>query len=184
MRVLSKGAAVAHISLTVVYVTGTCGGWAEREAVRLPLARIIIVLAAVAVGYFVFSAVGDALLSHRLTQDEQQLRDQIDQLSRQQKDLEGLRDYLQTNDYVRASLAASSGSSARARRCSSLARTLPRPSRPRPQATRTPRRNPGGSASSARSTIPFRGGSWVPLGGALVFHGEADRGPGFSPASR
>jgi cell division protein FtsB len=77
-----------------------CGGWAEREAVRLPLARIIIVLAAVAVGYFVFSAVGGALLSHKLTQDEQQLRDQIDQLSRQQKDLEGLRDYLQTNDYV------------------------------------------------------------------------------------
>ncbi len=100
MRTLSKGAAVAHISATVVYVTGTFGGWAEREAVRLPLARIVIVLAAVAVGYFVFSAVGDTLLSHRLTQDEQDLRQQIDRLSQQKQDLEDLRDYLRTNDYV------------------------------------------------------------------------------------
>jgi cell division protein FtsB len=78
--------------------------WAEREAVlRLPrpsLVRIIILLAAVAVGYFIFSAVGDTLLSHKLSQDEQQVHDQIDQMSQQQKDLQNLRDYLQTDDYV------------------------------------------------------------------------------------
>lgn len=78
--------------------------WAERETLlRLPrpsLVRVIILLAAVAVGYFIFSAVGDTLLSHRLTQDEQQVHDQIDRLSQQQKDLQNLRDYLQTDDYV------------------------------------------------------------------------------------
>jgi len=78
--------------------------WAEREAVlklpRLSLARIVIILAAIAVGYFVFSAAGDALLSHKLNQNEQQLRDQIDQLSRQQQELQAVRDYLNTNDYV------------------------------------------------------------------------------------
>ncbi len=78
--------------------------WAERETVlRLPRpspVRVIILLAAVAVGYFIFSAASDTLLSHRLTQDEQQVHDQIDRLQGQQKDLEALRDYLQTNDYV------------------------------------------------------------------------------------
>jgi cell division protein FtsB len=76
----------------------------EREAVpklpRLSPVRLIIILAAVAVGYFAFSAISDALLSQRLSQDEQQLHDQIDQLSQRQQELTAIRDYLKTDAYV------------------------------------------------------------------------------------
>jgi cell division protein FtsB len=62
--------------------------------------RVILLLAVVAAGYFAFLAVGDTLLSHRLSADEEQVRDQIDELAQQKAELEALRDYLQTNDYV------------------------------------------------------------------------------------
>ena len=78
--------------------------WAERETLlKLPrpsLVRVSILLAAVAVGYFIFTAFGDTILSHGLTQDEQRVHDQIDRLQAQKRDLEALRDYLQTDDYV------------------------------------------------------------------------------------
>ena len=71
-----------------------------RKLPRLSLTRVVIVLAAVAVGYFVFSAVSDALLSHRLSQDEQRLQREITELRDQQAELEAIRDYLRTDEYI------------------------------------------------------------------------------------
>lgn len=59
-----------------------------------------MVLAALAVGYFLFNAAKDTLLSHHLTQEEQQLHQQIDRLQSDQARLEALRDYLKTDEYV------------------------------------------------------------------------------------
>ena len=79
-------------------------GWAERGAVlrllRPSPAKILLLLAAVAGGYFFFSGSADRLLSHNLSHEEQQVRDQIEELDEQKQDLEALRDYLQTNEYV------------------------------------------------------------------------------------
>ena len=61
---------------------------------------MVIVLAAVAVGYFLFAAVGDALLSHQLDREERQLRLDIAELQRQQLELEAIRDYLNTDAYI------------------------------------------------------------------------------------
>jgi cell division protein FtsB len=69
---------------------------------RLSIVKVIIILAAIAVGYFVFTAAGEALMSHNLTEEEQRLRDQIQTLTDQQEDLQALRDYLQTNEYIEA----------------------------------------------------------------------------------
>jgi cell division protein FtsB len=62
--------------------------------------RVALLLALVAGGYFVFSAYGHSLISHRLSHEEQQMRDRIDDLQRQQEELTALRDYLSTDDYV------------------------------------------------------------------------------------
>ena len=67
---------------------------------RLSLTRVVIVLAAVAVGYFLFNAGKDTLLSRHLTQQEQQLHQQIDQLQSQKARLEALRGYLKSDEYV------------------------------------------------------------------------------------
>jgi cell division protein FtsB len=56
--------------------------------------------AAVVVGYFIFTAVGDALLSQRLDRDEEQLQQEIVDLQRQQAELGAIRDYLQTDEYI------------------------------------------------------------------------------------
>lgn len=71
-----------------------------RRLPRLSLARIIVLLAALVVGYFAFSTIGDPLLSHRLNQEEQQLNREIFQLERQQAQLEAIRDYLRTDEYI------------------------------------------------------------------------------------
>ena len=67
---------------------------------RLSLTRVVILLAALAVGYFLFNAANDTLLSHHLTQEEEQLRQQIDRLQSDKARLQALRDYLKTDEYV------------------------------------------------------------------------------------
>jgi cell division protein FtsB len=67
---------------------------------RLTPTRVVLFLAALAVGYFVFTAVGDALLSQRLGRDEQRLQYEISDLERQQRELVAIRDYLQTDQYI------------------------------------------------------------------------------------
>jgi cell division protein FtsB len=67
---------------------------------RLSLTRAAILVAAVVVGYFIFTAVGDALLSQRLNRDEEQFQQEIVDLQRQQAELEAIREYLQTDEYI------------------------------------------------------------------------------------
>ncbi|OGO50391.1 MAG: hypothetical protein A2148_01910 [Chloroflexi bacterium RBG_16_68_14] len=67
---------------------------------RLSVTRVVILLAVLLVGYFIFTAVGDALLSHRLNQDEEQLQQKIAELQRQLTKLEAIRDYLRTDEYI------------------------------------------------------------------------------------
>ena len=80
--------------------SGGTGKDAVPTLPRLSLARMVILLAAVAVGYFVFNAAKDTLLSHHLTQEEQQLHQQIDRLQSDKARLQALRDYLKTDEYV------------------------------------------------------------------------------------
>lgn len=79
-------------------------GRAWRDAVlklpRLSLARAAILLAALVVGYFIFTAVGEALLSQSLNRDEQRLQREIAELRYEQAQLEAIRDYLQTDEYI------------------------------------------------------------------------------------
>ena len=67
---------------------------------RLSPTRLVVLLAALVVGYFIFTAVGDVVLSQRLTRDEQRLQREIARLRRQEVELEAIRDYLQTDEYV------------------------------------------------------------------------------------
>lgn len=70
---------------------------------RLPrrsLTRIAMLLAAIVVGYLLFTAVGDTLLSQRLSQDEDRLERQIANLQRQRERLEAIRDSLKTDEYI------------------------------------------------------------------------------------
>jgi cell division protein FtsB len=71
-----------------------------RKLPRLTLTRAVAILAALAVGYFVFVAVGDTLLSQRLNRDEAQLERQIADLERQQARLEAIKSYLATDEYI------------------------------------------------------------------------------------
>lgn len=61
---------------------------------------MVIILAVLAVGYFLFAAIGDTILSQRLNQEEQQLQRNISDLQNDQAELTAIRDYLQTNEYI------------------------------------------------------------------------------------
>jgi len=67
---------------------------------RLSLPRVVIVLAAVVVGYLLFSAAGDLLLAQRLNRDEERLQDELVDLERQHRELTAIREYLQTDEYI------------------------------------------------------------------------------------
>lgn len=67
---------------------------------RLSVTRAVILLAALLVGYFIFAAVGDTLLSQRLNEDEEQLQQEIAELQRQLTKLGAIRDYLRTDEYI------------------------------------------------------------------------------------
>ena len=67
---------------------------------RLSLTRAIILLAILVVGYFIFAAIGDTLLSQRLNRVEQRLEREIAELQQQQTKLEAIRDYLRTDEYI------------------------------------------------------------------------------------
>ena len=67
---------------------------------QLSLTRVVIIAAALVVGYVLFSAGEEFLLSHRLDKEEQRARSEIAELQRQQTELEAIRDYLRTDEYV------------------------------------------------------------------------------------
>jgi cell division protein FtsB len=51
-------------------------------------------------GYLLFSAGGNLLESHRLAENEDQLRAQVDALHLQETQLEQVRDYLRSDEYI------------------------------------------------------------------------------------
>ena len=54
----------------------------------------------VATGYLLFSAGNSFLSSHRLSSDESRARHEVDELDQQLDQLEQIRDYLRTDEYV------------------------------------------------------------------------------------
>ncbi len=76
------------------------GQTSVRKLPQLSLIRVIALLAVVAVGYFLFRAAGDTLLSRRLNRDEQHVQQEIADLKQQQAQLGAIRDYLKTDAYV------------------------------------------------------------------------------------
>jgi cell division protein FtsB len=81
-------------------VVGRAREGPDVKVPRLSASRVVMLLAAAVVGYFVFSAAGDVLLSHQLSQDEQDLRSEVADLSRQRDELEAIRAYLRTDEYI------------------------------------------------------------------------------------
>ena len=75
------------------------GKTSVRKLPRMTLTRAVAILAALAVGYFLFTAAGDTLLSQRLNRDEDRLRQEIAGLQHQQERLEAIRSYLETDEY-------------------------------------------------------------------------------------
>jgi cell division protein FtsB len=71
-----------------------------RKLPRLSLTRVVMIAAAMVVGYFLFAAAGDILLSRSLSSDERALQNEVAALHRQQAELEAIRDYLRTDEYI------------------------------------------------------------------------------------
>lgn len=62
--------------------------------------RIILALSPVVIGYLLFTAGGSALDYYRLTDDEDRLRADVAELRLQEQQLEQIREYLRSDDYV------------------------------------------------------------------------------------
>lgn len=62
--------------------------------------RIILVAAAVVVGYLVFTSVVTGLKSHGLAHDENAVRQEIADLQKQRGELVSIREYLSSDEYV------------------------------------------------------------------------------------
>ena len=107
MGALSKGPLAARLPKLAPYArVGQTWWWVRRERnampklPRLSLSRVVIILAALLVGYFIFAAVGDTVLSQRMSRDEQRLQQEVEELRRDQAKLEAIRDYLWTDEYI------------------------------------------------------------------------------------
>lgn len=90
----------SYVSLTASLVVGRDEGEDVPRLPHLSLTRIVILLAVGVVGYLLFSAVGDTLLSLRLSNDQQRLERQISDLQQQHNRLQEIKDYLQTDAYI------------------------------------------------------------------------------------
>jgi len=73
---------------------------AVRKLPRLSPARVAILIAVVVVGYFVYAAVGDTILSQRINQDGRDLQQETAQLRADEARLTAIRDYLRTDEYI------------------------------------------------------------------------------------
>jgi cell division protein FtsL len=62
--------------------------------------RVLLVAAVFIIGYFAVSIAGNAVTQYQLTRDQDQLRRQIATLEAQQRDLDALRAYMQTDEFV------------------------------------------------------------------------------------
>ena len=71
-----------------------------RRMPRLSLTRVVIILAALVVGYLIFSTVGGTVLSERLNSEERQLQDELQELRLKQAKLLAIREFVQTEEFV------------------------------------------------------------------------------------
>ena len=71
-----------------------------RKLPRLSPARVALVVAVVVVGYFVYAAVGDTVLSQRINEDERNLQQEIAGLYDDEARLTAIREYLRTDEYI------------------------------------------------------------------------------------
>ena len=62
--------------------------------------RIVLAVSLLVIGYLLFTAGGSALDYYRLNTQEDGLRQQVAQLHGQEQQLEQIRDYLRSDDYV------------------------------------------------------------------------------------
>ncbi len=62
--------------------------------------RIILAISLMVAAYLLFSAGGNLIESFRLADDEDRLRAQVEQLHFQEKQLEQIRDYLRSDEYI------------------------------------------------------------------------------------
>jgi len=62
--------------------------------------RVILLAAAVVVGYLLFTTASTALKSYRLAGDEQEARQQIAELDSDYQKLQAVRDYLSSDEYI------------------------------------------------------------------------------------
>ena len=62
--------------------------------------RLLLGVSIVIAGYLLFSAGGNFLESHRLAENEDQVRVQLQDLQNQEKQLEQVRDYLRSDAYI------------------------------------------------------------------------------------
>ena len=62
--------------------------------------RLLLAATLIATGYLLFSAGTNLIHSYRLAGDEARLRDQVEELRLQQEQLQQIRDYLRTDEYV------------------------------------------------------------------------------------
>jgi cell division protein FtsB len=62
--------------------------------------RIVLAASLIVIVYLLFSAGGSALDYYRFAGDEDRLRDQVTRLQNEEQQLEQIRDYLRSDDYV------------------------------------------------------------------------------------
>lgn len=67
---------------------------------RPSFAQAVLVVALAVIVYFAFVAVGGTLLSQRVNQQEQDLRQEVAALQEDQATLEAIREFLWTDEYV------------------------------------------------------------------------------------
>ena len=112
--------------------------------------RIILVAAAVVVGYLVFTTVVTGLKSHGLAHDENTVRQEIADLQKQRDELVAIREYLSSDEYVesvaRGVLGLVKPGETR------VIVTSPEADEQPPRRRRLPRSGHGGSRSSASSS--------------------------------
>ncbi len=67
---------------------------------RPSFTQAILLVALAVIGYFAFVAVGGTVLSQRVNQEEQDLRQEVAALEQDQATLEAIREFLWTDEYV------------------------------------------------------------------------------------
>lgn len=73
-----------------------------KQLPRISAARIILLLTAIVVGYFLFLSATNFVRSFQLDEQEKQLGAEVERLQERYQRLQALRDYLNSDEYVEA----------------------------------------------------------------------------------